>query len=154
MAETAPAPALEVKPQPVSAPPAVVERTSSPGVVVTPPPVSPTPSAQAQPLKPNIIKTTVSRPGVQTNSEAGAVSQRSAQTNKDLDDDDDDDQPAGQNQSPLQVYVRPNSAVAARGQDLYVAVFVNGALIPSRSDLTRVLQAQDKVMVIQALTGG
>jgi len=36
----------------------------------------------------------------------------------------------------------------------HVAVFVNGALIPSRSDLTRVLQPQDKVMVIQALTGG
>jgi len=126
VAENRAAPAPEVKPQPVSAQPAVVERTSSPGVVVTPPPVSPSPSAQVQPTKPNIIKTTVSRPGVQTNTESGNASQRSAQANKDLDDDDDDDQPAAQNQSPLMVYVRPNSAVAARGQDLYVAVFVNG----------------------------
>jgi hypothetical protein len=122
----APAPAPEIKPQPASARPAVVEKTSSPGVVVTPPPVSPSPSAQVQPTKPNIIKTTVSRPGVQTNTESGNAAQRSAQANKDLDDDDDDDQPASQNQSPLMVYVRPNSAVAARGQDLYVAVFVNG----------------------------
>ena len=36
----------------------------------------------------------------------------------------------------------------------HVAVFVNGQMIPSRSDLTRVLQPQDSVMVIQALSGG
>ncbi|MCG2593270.1 MoaD/ThiS family protein [Ramlibacter sp. XY19] len=36
----------------------------------------------------------------------------------------------------------------------HVAVFVNGQMIPSRSDLTRALQPQDSVMVIQALSGG
>ena len=36
----------------------------------------------------------------------------------------------------------------------HVAVFVNGQMIPSRGDLTRALQPQDSVMVIQALTGG
>ena len=36
----------------------------------------------------------------------------------------------------------------------HVAVFVNGQMIPSRNDLSRVLQPQDSVMVIQALTGG
>jgi molybdopterin synthase sulfur carrier subunit len=36
----------------------------------------------------------------------------------------------------------------------HVAVFVNGQMIPSRSDLTRALQPQDSVVVIQALSGG
>jgi sulfur carrier protein ThiS len=36
----------------------------------------------------------------------------------------------------------------------HVAVFVNGEMIPSRTDLTRRLQPQDRVHVIQALTGG
>jgi molybdopterin synthase sulfur carrier subunit len=36
----------------------------------------------------------------------------------------------------------------------HVAVFVNGQMIPDRSDLSRALQPQDSVMVIQALTGG
>ncbi|MBC5783382.1 MoaD/ThiS family protein [Ramlibacter sp. USB13] len=36
----------------------------------------------------------------------------------------------------------------------HVAVFVNGELIPSRTDLGRPLAATDRVHVIQALTGG
>jgi hypothetical protein len=45
----------------------------------------------------------------------------------DDDDDDDDDEPTPNNSAKsLMVYVRPNSAVATRGQDLYVAIFVNG----------------------------
>jgi molybdopterin synthase sulfur carrier subunit len=36
----------------------------------------------------------------------------------------------------------------------HVAVFVNGEMIASRSDLTRPLQGTDRVHVIQALTGG
>jgi sulfur carrier protein ThiS len=36
----------------------------------------------------------------------------------------------------------------------HVAVFVNGELIASRMDLTRKLQPQDRIHVIQALTGG
>ena len=36
----------------------------------------------------------------------------------------------------------------------HVAVFVNGDMIPDRSDLKRALAAQDRVHVIQALTGG
>ena len=36
----------------------------------------------------------------------------------------------------------------------HVAVFVNAQLIPSRTQLDIPLTAQDKVMVIQALTGG
>ena len=36
----------------------------------------------------------------------------------------------------------------------HVAVFVNGEMIPSRSDLSRPLGPQDRVHVIQALTGG
>ena len=36
----------------------------------------------------------------------------------------------------------------------HVAVFVNGEMIPSRSELARPLQPGDRVHVIQALTGG
>jgi sulfur-carrier protein len=36
----------------------------------------------------------------------------------------------------------------------HVAVFVNGDMIPDRGDLSRALAAQDRVHVIQALTGG
>ncbi len=36
----------------------------------------------------------------------------------------------------------------------HVAVFVNGAMIRSRSDLAVTLHADDRVLVIQALTGG
>jgi molybdopterin synthase sulfur carrier subunit len=36
----------------------------------------------------------------------------------------------------------------------HVAVFVNGQMIASRADLTQALRPQDRVHVIQALTGG
>lgn len=36
----------------------------------------------------------------------------------------------------------------------HVAVFVNGELIPSRSELGQPLGAADRVLVIQALSGG
>lgn len=118
-----PAPAApETKPQPVSAPPPVVNtRSDSPGVVVAPPP---------QALRPNVIKMQVSRPGAQT-SNSGSGSQQVNPANKAVndDDDDDDEEPASaqaQPAAPLTVYVRPNSATATKGQDLYVAIFVNG----------------------------
>jgi general secretion pathway protein D len=117
----APAPP-ETKPQPVSAPPVIVN-TSSPGVVVTPPP------GQPQALKPNVIKMTVPRPGVQV-SNPGADSPQLNRANKPLDDDDDDDDDATaanhQSATPLMVYVRPTSATATKGQSLYAAIFVNG----------------------------
>src|SRR6185436_19509930 len=127
----------EAKTQPVSSPPQpAVTRSESPGVVV----VAPPPTAQSQPNRPNIIKTTVSRPGVPPAGNAAAPNQpanpqpgaqSSTQPNRvfDDDDDDDDDEPtAGQQKpaGPLAIYVRPTSAVAARGQDFYVAIFVNG----------------------------
>jgi general secretion pathway protein D len=119
VAEAAPPTAVppEAKPQVVSAPPAIVN-TSAPGVVVAPPPTV-APSAQSQ-SRPNVIKMTVARPGIQSGTA------ESKQTNKALDDDDDDDQATNQSASPLMVYVRPNSTTATKGQDLYVAIFVNG----------------------------
>ncbi|PYT04675.1 MAG: hypothetical protein DMF60_14515, partial [Acidobacteria bacterium] len=119
VAET-PRPATpEVKPQPVSASPPVVNTRSEPsGVVVTAPPTAP-----PQALKPNVIKMTVSKPGVQTGS-SGSTSQ----ANKVADDDDDDDEPVTNQQTaaPLTVSVRPNTATATKGQPLYVAIFVTG----------------------------
>lgn len=125
----APPPAPEPKAPAVSAPPAIVN-TSSPGVVVTPvPTVVPGPHTQA---RPNIIKTTVARPGVQS-----ATESQTNQGNKALDDDDDDDdQSANQAANPLMVYVRPNSTSAAKGQDLYVAIFVNGSGDVSSAHIT------------------
>jgi general secretion pathway protein D len=128
VAEGAPLPAPETKPQPppVNAPAGVVNtRMDSPGVVVGPPPTA----AAPQVSKPNVIKMTVSRPGIQTGGNpTGPGTRPATQANKTLDDDDDDDEPvsAQQGVAPLMVSVRPNSAVAMKGQDLYVAVFVIG----------------------------
>src|SRR6185369_2915705 len=122
---TNPAP-TEVKPQPpASAPPPVVNTRNEPkpepsGVVVQPPPTAP----QPQTLKPNVIKMTVSKPGVQTGSGAPGAQARVA----DDDDDDDETTPTGQQgaPAPLTVSVRPNTPTATKGQDLYVAIFVAG----------------------------
>ncbi len=50
----------------------------------------------------------------------------------------------------MQNYVLDEQGAVRR----HVAVFVNAQMIASRSDLEIPLQALDKVMVIQALTGG
>ncbi|MEK6322175.1 MAG: secretin N-terminal domain-containing protein [Acidobacteriota bacterium] len=131
VAENQPPPAAETKPQPVIAPPPAVVNTRSdlPGVVVAPPP-----TVQPQALKPNVIKMTVSRPGVQTDNPASAN-----QSNRVLDDDDDDDDESASNQqlaAPLMVSVRPNTPTATRGQDLYVAIFVNGNSEVSAAHIT------------------
>jgi general secretion pathway protein D len=117
-------PPPEVKAPPV-APPAIVNtRSDSPGVVVVQSPALPPAAAvQNQPSKPNVIKTTVARPGAPAGS---PVAPQANPPSKTLDDDDDDDEP-NQSATPLMVYVRPNSATATKGQDLYVAIFVNGS---------------------------
>jgi hypothetical protein len=55
--------------------------------------------------------------------------QRQQVSDDDDDDDDDEDEEAGKQNpqtAPLMVYVRPASPMGTKGQDLYVAVFVNG----------------------------
>lgn len=133
VAET-PRPATpEAKPQPVSAPPPPVVNTRSDpsGVVVVPPPIV---QPQPQTLRPNVIKMTVSKPGIQTGSSGAPGSQ----ANKVADDDDDDEEPATNPQTvgPLTVSVRPNTATATKGQDLYVAIFVAGTGDLSAAHLT------------------
>lgn len=127
----APPAALEPKPVISAPPPAIVNTsgTSGPGVVVAPPPII-APQAIASP--PHIIKTNVAKPGVQSTT---ADAQK---TSKALDDDDDDDeqQVTTQAVSPLMVYVRPNSTTATKGQDLYVAIFVNGSGDVSAAHIT------------------
>ena len=115
-------PPAEVKPQ-TSAPSTIVNTsapgTSPPGVVVT-----------APPSKPNVIKMQVPRPGVNAPPpETPPANQNKVQNDDEDDDDEDDEEPAnGQTTAtaPMMVYVRPNSATAAKGQDLYAAIFVNG----------------------------
>jgi general secretion pathway protein D len=127
------APAPEIKPPAVAAPPQV-SNTSSPGVVVNAPPV--------QTQKPNVIKTLVTRPGVQSNTPPPETPPPGSQNQLDEDDDDEDDDEeettasGTQNNAPLMVYVRPNTATAARGQDLYVAIFVNGSGDVSSAHIT------------------
>jgi general secretion pathway protein D len=121
-----PSPAPEIKTQPASASspaPPIINTSGASGVVVTPP---------TQTSKPNIIKQTVSKPGVPASGAPVSENQlqQNNQTNKQQDDDDDDDDEDTnanhQQNSPLMVYVRPNVATATKGQDLYAAIFVNG----------------------------
>ena len=129
VADGHPAPAPEVKPQPVTAPPPPIVNTKSEssGVVVLP-----APTTTLVPAKANITKSTVSRPGAPVNNSASETpaNKPAGKTSDDDDDDDDEEEPTTNqglnNPAPLMVFVRPNSTVAAKGQDLYVAVFVNG----------------------------
>jgi len=129
VAEAPRPPATEIKTQPVSAPPPVANPKPEPsGVVVTPP------AAQPQTLKPNVIKMTVSKPGIQTGSSGAGPG---SQPPKVADDDDDDDESSPQQPSvPLIVSVRPNTATATKGQNLYVAIFVAGSGDLSAAHLT------------------
>jgi len=110
--------APELKPQPVSAPPPIATPVrETPGVVVQ----------QVPTAKPDVIRQTVSRPGAPINRQPNEPAKKEAVL--DDDDDDDDDEPAsasGQQNAPVMVYVRPTSPISNKGQDLYVAIFVNG----------------------------
>jgi general secretion pathway protein D len=101
---------------------------NSPGVVV-----QPVPTTAAPVVKPNIQRMTVDRPGApadQNNQQNNQQpNQQSARSNRldDDDDDDDDDEPANQQLSPLTVSAKAATAVATKGQDLYVAIILNGS---------------------------
>jgi general secretion pathway protein D len=106
-----------------AAPPSsfVPTRTDPPGVVVQPLPT------QTTPTRPNIIKNIVEKPGAQSLNENKTPGKLEDDDEEDDDEEDDEsDVSANQNASPLMVYVRPTTAVATKGQDLYVAIFVNG----------------------------
>jgi general secretion pathway protein D len=127
---SAPAPASDNKTvaQPSSAQPNIGPIPTTPGVVV-----QPVPTTQSQP-RPNIQRMQVDRPGAPLNNQPNVpVSQQSSQQNNELDDDDDDDdddEPPNQNNqqlNPLMVSVRPAQPVATKGQDLFVAVILNGS---------------------------
>jgi general secretion pathway protein D len=117
--------------QPSNAQPNIGPIPTSPGVVV-----QPVPTTQSQ--RPNIQRMQVDRPGAplnnQSNSQTGQQDQSKQQQQAVLDDDDDyddddDDEPVNHNNqqlNPLLVSVRPNTPVTVRGQDLFVAVILNG----------------------------
>jgi hypothetical protein len=91
--------------------------TSSPGVVVSPPPQQAQPT---NPIKPKVKAEPVTKPGIPP---AGGAN--------DSDDDDDSDivtqhKTKDSAESPITVSVRSAAAVATRGQDLYVAILLNG----------------------------
>ena len=106
--------------KPAVLPSTVSPRSETPGVVVQPLPPTQVSKAPAGP-KPNIVKTTVDKPGGQS-----LQSNQNGRNLDDDDDDDDDDTSENHAATPLVVYVRPTTAVATKGQDLYVAIFVNG----------------------------
>jgi general secretion pathway protein D len=111
-------PVAEIKP--AALPNVVSPRSETPGVVVQPLPTTQVSKAPPGP-KPNIVKTTVDKPGGQS-----LQSNQNGRNLDDDDDDDDDDTSENHAATPLVVYVRPTTAVATKGQDLYVAIFVNG----------------------------
>jgi type II secretory pathway component GspD/PulD (secretin) len=108
-------PLTETKP---AQPNIVTTRTETPGVVVQPLPTGQPPPA----ARPNIIRKTVDRPGGQTVQNG----QKTGTLDDDDDDDDEEDASANNGAHPLMVYVRPTTALATKGQDLFVAIFVNG----------------------------
>lgn len=102
---------------------------NTPGVVVQPVPTT---------ARPNIQRMTVDKPGAsipkQTDQQSSQQNKQPANRLDDDDDDDDDDeepqanqQQANQQLLPIVVSVRAATATATRGQDLYVAVILNGS---------------------------
>ena len=119
VAAAGPEPAKLVPPEVKPPPPNIVTtRSEPPGVVLQAPPVS-----QAA-VRPNIIRKTVDKPGAQS---VEANGHKKATLDDDDDGDDDDDDETPNQPSPLMVYVRPTTAMATKGQDLFVAIFVNGS---------------------------
>jgi general secretion pathway protein D len=115
-------PAAPVKPV-IEGAAATTTRSETPGVVVKPVPT------MAPPARPNIIRQTVSEPGAPIDTPTAQPVRPQSQSVLDDDDDDDDDEeaaPQANQQGPVTVYVRPASPIQARGQDLYVAIFLNG----------------------------
>jgi general secretion pathway protein D len=104
---------VSAPPQPAATQPALGE---TPGVVVIKPTIN-TPSRPAP--QSQIVRETVSKPG-----------QSSPQV---LDDDDDDDDDDGEetiqarSNMPVMLSVKSASAMAVKGQDLYIALIANGA---------------------------
>ncbi len=132
-ASGAPAPPVpENKPvvQPPVAQPSTgtIVTTSSPGVVVQPVPTT---------ARPNIQRMTVDKPGAsipkQNDQQTTQGKQPANRLDDDDDDDDDDDEPQqavqqnNQQLSPVVVSVRAATATATKGQDLYVAIILNGS---------------------------
>ncbi len=104
---TVPSPTTPIN-QPVNQP------VNQPGVVVTQPPTVTT----TQTFKPTVERKSVPQPGLPP-----------GESDDDDDEDEDEDEPAqaqGQRNGPLTVSVKSAAAVATKGQDLYVAIIVNG----------------------------
>ncbi|HSF24610.1 MAG TPA: hypothetical protein VLE20_10305, partial [Blastocatellia bacterium] len=114
-------PVVEPKP-PTPSSSIVPTRSEPPGVVVQRLPTGQPPPA----TRPNIIKSTVDRPGGQSLVENNKPAKLDDEDEDDEDEDDDEDVSPNQAAGPLTVYVRPTTSVATKGQDLYVAIFVNG----------------------------
>ena len=110
---TVPSPAAPINSQPVPA--------NQQGVVVIQPtvnntPAQPPPAAQA--VRPNVQRRTVDAPGLKPDAEDGGDDGE--------EDDDEATTQSGQRNGPILVSVKSASAVATKGQDLYVAIIVNG----------------------------
>lgn len=101
--------------QPAATPAVATPATTTPGVVVSPA-LSNTPSSTT--TRPTIDRQQVPQPGAPT--------RRNDDDDDDDDDDEDEDDASAQSSSPVTISVRGQSLVAAKGQDYYVAIVVNG----------------------------
>jgi general secretion pathway protein D len=135
----------EIKPP---APLATSTTAATEGVVVLPAPVQNT-TVQTQfkqaPGAPQVEKKTVNEVGVRPEDE---------EEDDEEDDEDEDEEGKGQNSTPGQVTVtvRSAAAVATKGQDLYVAVIVNGNAEISYTNIA--LTFDPNILEIKAVRDG
>ncbi|HYP27139.1 MAG TPA: secretin N-terminal domain-containing protein [Blastocatellia bacterium] len=125
---------------PINAPPS----TNQQGVVVIQPTVSNNPAQPPPAARPNVQRRTVDAPGVQPNEDG------------DEGGEDDEDGDAGldssQRNGPILVSVKSAAALASKGQDLYVAIIVNGNADISGTTLS--LSYDPNILDVKAVRDG
>lgn len=108
--------------------PANLRPEASSGVVVGPVPTTTVAQPPSQPRS-NVTRETVDRPGAPVRNPA----------NEDDEEDDDDEEATAENQqqtAPVTVSVRSAQATAIKGQDLYVAMILNGDALISGAHIS------------------
>ncbi|HKG23193.1 MAG TPA: cohesin domain-containing protein, partial [Blastocatellia bacterium] len=116
---------------------------NQPGVVVIQPTLNSTSAPPAPAARPNVQRRTVDAPGLKPNPD-------------DEDDSEDDEeaapQSAAQRNGPILVSVKSAAAVATKGQDLYVAIIVNGNADISGTSLS--LSYDPNILDVKAVRDG
>jgi hypothetical protein len=107
---------VSTTPQPAAAQP----RAETPGVVVIQPTINSNPPVRPNPQS-NIVRETVSKPG-----ETKKPQVLDDDDDDDADDADDEETIQARSNMPVMLSVKSASAMAVKGQDLYIALIANG----------------------------